>query len=71
MSTYRCKVCGSDRVELSFPVWIPANNMGDCLGWEVDWEASPEEDSDKCWCNECADHVPVIVSHEDKEEVKA
>lgn len=54
---YSCSICGSRAVEICFPVWIPANDMADKSLWEVDFEASPQEFSDKCWCPVCEDHV--------------
>lgn len=59
---YRCSVCGSDRVQFSFPVWIPANDMDRTDLFEVDWEAQPEKDQDRTWCENCGEHVFAIAS---------
>ena len=61
---YECPECGSNEVELSFPVWVRANEMDNRELWDLDAEASPEKDSDKGWCIECQAHVLVLVRPE-------
>lgn len=56
---YACPECGSTEVQLSFPVWVAANDIDDQRRWELDVEASPEKDSDKGWCPKCETHVLV------------
>lgn len=56
---YRCPKCKSLEVQLSFPVWVPANDMDNREHWDMDVEASPEKDSDKGWCPSCATNVLV------------
>lgn len=58
---YVCPICGSSDVELSFPVWVRANDMDNRELWDLDAEASPEKDSDKGWCIECQTNVLVRV----------
>ena len=53
---YRCSECGSTNVQLNFPCWVNANDIDDGSKYELDYEASPEEDSDKCWCKDCEEH---------------
>ncbi len=60
MTIYRCPDCGSDRIQFSFPVWIYANEQyggfEDRSTWQPDYEAQPEKDSTKTWCQECDWH---------------
>lgn len=56
---YACPDCGSTEVQLSFPVWVAANDIDDQRCWELDVEASPEKDGDKGWCLKCETHVLV------------
>lgn len=58
---YECPECGSNEVELCFPVWVRANEMDNRELWDLDAEASPEKDSDKGWCVECQTHVLVRI----------
>jgi len=50
---YSCPNCGSTEVQLRYPVWVDANNIDDKEKWELDFEASPEKDSDSGYCMEC------------------
>lgn len=61
---YECPKCGSTDVELSFPVWVRANEMDTRELWVLDAEASPEKDSDKGWCIECQTNILVRVKPE-------
>ena len=65
---YTCSVCGSERVQLCFPIWVDANNIDDKQQWSMDAEAQPEKDSDKCWCTVCQDHVALNCVEEGKEK---
>lgn len=56
---YACPKCGSTEVQLSFPVWVAANDIDNQHRWEFDAEASPEKDEDKGWCPKCETHVLV------------
>ena len=56
---YRCPRCSSPEVQLSFPVWVFANDIDNRDLWDLDIEASPEKDSDKGWCPKCATNVLV------------
>jgi len=56
---YVCSVCGGSNVQLNFPVWVDANDINDKDKYELDSEASPEKDSDKCWCKDCEEHYIV------------
>lgn len=56
---YECPECGSDDVELSFPVWVKANDIDDRELWQLDVEAQPEKDGDKGFCPRCGTHVLV------------
>lgn len=56
---YRCPQCSSPEVQLSFPVWVSANDIDNRERWDLDVEASPEKDSDKGWCPNCATNVLV------------
>jgi hypothetical protein len=56
---YACPTCGSTEVQLSFPVWVAANDIDDQRRWELDVEAQPEKDGDKGWCPVCQTHVLV------------
>ena len=58
-SRYCCPKCGSEAVELCFPVWVVANDIDNRERWELDAEAEPEDDSDKGWCPHCGTHVLV------------
>lgn len=59
ITRYECPECGSDDVELSFPVWVKANDIDDRALWDLDAEAQPEKDSDKGFCPACGTHVLV------------
>ena len=50
---YRCAECGGTDVQMSFPVWMDANDLDDRSRWEPDWEAQPERVPAKCWCRSC------------------
>lgn len=54
---YRCPDCDGTDVQLSFPVWVPANDLDNTSRWELDAEAEPERDSAKGWCRACKGHV--------------
>ena len=41
---YACPKCGSTEVQLSFPVWVAANDIDNQHRWEFDAEASPVRD---------------------------
>ena len=56
---YACPACGSTDVQLSFPVWVAANDIDDQRCWELDVEAQPEKESDKGWCPRCESNVLV------------
>jgi hypothetical protein len=56
---YSCPECGSTDVELSFPVWVKANDIDDQKFWDLDCEAQPEKDSDMGWCPRCETNVLV------------
>jgi len=58
---YTCPECGSNEVELCFPVWVRANEMDNRELWDLDAEASPAKDSDKGWCIECQANVLVRI----------
>ena len=64
---YACPHCGSTEVQLSFPVWVAANDIDDQQRWELDVEASPEKDGDKGWCPKCETHVLVAKTGESRE----
>lgn len=63
--SYTCGECKGSNVQLSFPVWVDANNIDNKDKWEMDYEAVPEEDSNKCWCLDCKEHVS-LTRHEKK-----
>jgi hypothetical protein len=52
---YACPDCGGKNVQLRFPVWVDANDIDNKKEYELDGEASPEEDSDKGFCTDCGD----------------
>jgi hypothetical protein len=52
--------CDSLEVELSFPVWVKANDIDNRELWSRDAEASPEKDSDKGFCPCCNTNVLVL-----------
>lgn len=54
---FSCPSCGGSNVQLSFPVWVNANDIDDMTKWDVDEGAEPEDDSDKSWCIDCESHV--------------
>ena len=54
---YRCSECKGTKVQLSFPVWVNANDIDDQTQWDMDVEAQPEKDSDKSWCADCDSNV--------------
>jgi hypothetical protein len=56
---YVCPECGSDAVELCFPVWVRANEIDDSSQWDLDAEAQPERDSERGWCSKCSSNVLV------------
>lgn len=60
--TYYCPMCGSTDVQLSFPVWVPANAIDERSRWELDVEAQPEKDSDKGFCPSCDELVLVALT---------
>jgi len=62
---YSCPKCGGTSVQLSFPVWVLANDMDNQRQWEMDGDAQPHKDSDKGWCLDCEDKILVK-----KEEVE-
>lgn len=64
---YACPHCGSTEVQLSFPVWVAANDIDDQRSWELDAEASPEKDGDKGWCPKCETHVLVTKAGKNRE----
>ena len=61
---YECPECGSNEVELCFPVWVRANEMDNRELWDLDADATPEKDSEKGWCIECQTNVLVTVRRE-------
>jgi hypothetical protein len=56
---YSCPKCGSTDVELSFPVWVKANDVDNRSKWQLDSEAQPEKDSEKGFCPRCDTNVLV------------
>lgn len=56
---YRCSECGSIDVQLSYPVWVPANDIDNYERYDQDFEAQPEKDSDLTWCPVCEEHTGV------------
>lgn len=64
---YACPDCGSTEVQLSFPVWVSANDIDDQHRWELDAEAQPEKDGDKGWCPACETHVLVVKTGQSRE----
>ena len=60
---YTCDECGSANVQMSWPIWIHANDPN--VPQELDHEAQPWKDSAKCWCLDCEDHAMLSVEHPD------
>ena len=60
-TVYACPDCGdTEKIQLCFPVWVPANDIEDRTKWEPDFEASPEQDSGMGWCPTCDKTILVI-----------
>lgn len=65
MGVTRCTVCGSNRIEHRYPIWLPANDwtpetmsraaLLSFLQENIDHGAEPWEDSDCTFCSECAE----------------
>jgi len=53
--TYTCPTCHGSNVQLCFPCWVDANDIDDKEKYELDAEASPEQDSTKGFCQNCGD----------------
>jgi hypothetical protein len=63
VTVYSCPDCKGRNVQLCFPCWVPANNIGKRSEWELDSEAQPQKDSDKGYCADCGDTI-LVASHE-------
>jgi hypothetical protein len=68
---YSCPICGGKNVQLLFPVWVDANDLDDTTKWELDVDARPERDSDKCWCQDCDEHVLLVETLSEEEQARA
>jgi hypothetical protein len=61
---YTCPDCGGKNVQLNFPVWVDANNIDNRGKYELDFEAQPEKDSTKGYCQDCGD-TKLLDQHEE------